>query len=197
MFTVPLKKKSIPSLDIETVNVDQITILNEWHAWSAPNVGLWWFRFGEHGGIHVFVWAGDAVEREEYAFAASAAWLKKHSPEIFVSKKEQLKLLEAELKSRGKTCRDYHTEAPEMWTDEVELAAFEDLTDTEYGYLRVAEEWSDELDSDDAIYRQVWEETVDQLGEGGELTDDDIEVVNKAAKEMGVAARWELDEVTY
>lgn len=72
-----------------------------------------------------------------------------------------------------------------------------DMTYTESGYLASWEWYVNELHPGNELFNEVWEATMDQLAEEGDLDNDDVEKVNKFAREYEIDAQWSLEEENF
>ena len=67
-------------------------------------------------------------------------------------------------------------------------------TYTESGWLTSYEWFVNELHEGDELYAEVWEATIDELAEEGDLDEDNIDAVNAFAQKLGIDAEWEIEE---
>jgi len=61
---------------------------------------------------------------------------------------------------------------------------------TESGWLTSYEWYVNELHEGDEMFAEVWETTIDELAEQGDLDEDDVEEANKFAEKLGIDAVW-------
>jgi hypothetical protein len=168
---------------MSSIDISKAGIENMFDALDAPRVGLWHFTFGAYGSTHVFVWAGPAHRALDDALEEAASWLADNAPGHLSTDEEMQELYDEAREELGDDADE----------DEIREQAEADMTYTESGYLTSYEWFVNELDSGDPLYAEVWEASIDELAEQGDLNEDDIEKVNKIAEQLGVDAEWETD----
>lgn len=178
------------------IDLDKAGILEAFDALDAPRVGLWWFQFGPYTGTNVFVWAGPAYRGLDDALEEAAGWLADNAPgHLLAPDDPHLKdLIKETLEDEGKTWKAWQQaiEDQEQWAYDVEESAFADLTYTESGYLTSYEWTVNELSSDDDLYAEVFEASIDDIID--DMDEDDIDKANEVAEKLGIDARWEWGE---
>jgi hypothetical protein len=171
---------------------DVVLIENAFDAIDAPEVSLWAFQFGAYGTTNVYVWAGAAHTALEDALEEAAAVLADEAPGHLTSEKDMTDLYKEAAKDLGVPWPIEDWDDPDV--EAVREQAEADMTYTESGWLTSYEWTVNELHAGDETYAEVWEISIDKLAEDGDLDDDDVEKVNRTAKELGVNEQWEMED---
>jgi hypothetical protein len=167
------------------VNIEKAGIEEMFEAIPSRGRGekLWHFQFGPYTGTDVFVWGGSLEDGLEIA----AGWLKEHAPGHF----HEPDYADA-AKEHGLAWPSGRIDWDDPKVQKVTEQAEADLTYTESGFLA---SWAvNELHEGDETYAEVWEKTIDELSEQGDLDEDKLEEVNKFAEKLGLDAEWEPDD---